>query len=283
MRNIFLSLVRTIHTCLSWLGLRSPRHWGVVYDSITKQPVDPVVVKLIDAKLGKVVASSVANLSGEYGFMVGPGVYKIFAHRANFSFPSKVIRGPNDGIYTNVYTGQIIEFSGDSDVLSLNIPLDPTGSDWNQQDKQRVVKVSPWLERISQVAARVTFWLLFLLSGYEYFFIIKHPIWITTFCILGGVLLLSWITPEVRLWGRVMSKADGQPLVGITVKVTHLLLPDIVIAHAVTTDEGKFFVRLAKGKYQVMVVRQSGGDEAVLLKKTVSVGSEGLLNDEFYV
>jgi hypothetical protein len=279
MRNAFLNIIKGLHKVLSLLGFRSQRHWGVVYDSVTKQPVDPVVIKLIDAKTGKIVATSVANLSGEYGFMVGPGLYKLFAYRANFVFPSRNVDGPNDGVYENVYTGQTIEFTGESDVLSLNIPLDPIAPDWNQQHKLQVMQRRPRFEYAARMLMRAIFWLLFVFACAQYFLLSEHYVWGIVFFVLFTIVLLAWIVPHVRLWGRVVLKNTKDPVANVEVKVMHPQLPDVVIAHATTTAEGKFFVRLAKGAY--VVVLEKGGQ--VLFSRTVEIGAEGLLNSELYV
>lgn len=284
MRNLGLTLVKWLYKILALLGLRSQRHWGIVYDSITKQPVDPVVVKLLDARTGKVLGSSTANMHGEYGFMANPGLYKIFVQRPHFNFPSKKITSQNDGIYTNVYTGQTMEFTGGSDVISLNIPLDPVAQDFNQQAKLLVVNDWPRLERLVQFSMRFLFVLSFVYAVVQYFFGTGNTTWAVIVAVLLGILLLARITPEVRLWGRVVFKKTGAPAPGANIVITHPTLPGITIAQATTTIEGKFFIRLQKGKYHLNIIRPGLGDaQPVMFSKSISIGSEGLLNREFYV
>jgi hypothetical protein len=47
--------------------------WGVVYDSVTKRPLDPAYVVLKNLQ-GKQIASAITDLDGRYGFLVEPGV-----------------------------------------------------------------------------------------------------------------------------------------------------------------------------------------------------------------
>jgi hypothetical protein len=71
------------------LGLRKKRRpWGTVYDSVTKRPLDPAYVTLIDTETGKSVASAITDLDGRYGFLVAPGKYRITTQKTNYEFPS---------------------------------------------------------------------------------------------------------------------------------------------------------------------------------------------------
>ncbi len=63
---------------ISWLlslfGLKRRRKpWGVVYDSITKRPVDLAVVRLIDQKTKKLVETGVTDAQGRFSFLATPG------------------------------------------------------------------------------------------------------------------------------------------------------------------------------------------------------------------
>lgn len=279
MYNVVLYCIKRIHYFLSIIGLRSQHHWGVVYDAKTKQPVDPVVVKLLDANTGEVIASSIANMNGEYGFMAQPGLYKIFAQRANYIFPSRRVPGPHDGIYRNIYTGQLIEFNGGSDVISLNIPLDPVRDDWNQQDKLKVVKVHPGLERFWFACVRLIFWAALFGSSTTFYFT-KDQRWLYGTGVLIFIVLIARLLPEVRLWGRVRNRATGQPLPNVTITLSHKKLPDVTIAKAVTTSEGKFFIRLAKGEYAVHIHKPNSPTVVI---REITIGPEGLVNNEWKV
>ncbi len=55
---------------------RKKKNWGVVFDAITKQPLDPVVVAIKDFT-GKVIQTSITDMEGRFGFIVTPGTYTI--------------------------------------------------------------------------------------------------------------------------------------------------------------------------------------------------------------
>src|SRR3990167_8656152 len=123
--DVYLLLVRMFGALLGFLGLRKKRQpWGTVYDSITKRPLDPAYVTVMQEH-GSEIADAITDLDGRYGFLLPNGVYRIQAAKTNYQFPSKKLHGKdNDELYDNLYYGEPI--SANEGVLVMrNIPLDP--------------------------------------------------------------------------------------------------------------------------------------------------------------
>src|SRR3989344_7186884 len=96
--NLGLWVAGLLNSFLVFFQLREKRRfWGVVYDSVSKQPLDPVKVSLIYVDTGVVESSGITDLEGRYGFLARPGKFKIFAQRSNYIFPSQKIKGDSDG------------------------------------------------------------------------------------------------------------------------------------------------------------------------------------------
>ena len=108
--EFMLTFLRIWSIILSSLGLRkNRRQWGTVYDSVTKQPLDPAYVILEDKK-GNEVATSITDLDGRFGFLVPSGKYRLVAKKTNYTFPSsKLFNKNNDELYNNLYFGELIE------------------------------------------------------------------------------------------------------------------------------------------------------------------------------
>ena len=85
---------------------------------------------------GREVETKVTDMEGHYGFWLD-AKFKIFARKTNYLFPSQQVVGGKDGIFENLYHGEFFTLSGDSEVVAPNIPMDPLGQDWNQQEKRR--------------------------------------------------------------------------------------------------------------------------------------------------
>ncbi|MEZ4211201.1 MAG: carboxypeptidase-like regulatory domain-containing protein [Candidatus Paceibacterota bacterium] len=96
---------------------RRKRPWGTVFDSVTKQPLDPVYVMLKDS-FGKEISTSITDLDGRYGFQVPAGQYSIFANKANYTFPSvKLVGKTEDELYHDLYFGETLSVEKDGEVI----------------------------------------------------------------------------------------------------------------------------------------------------------------------
>src|SRR3989338_2240299 len=105
--NLALKITAILNPFLVFFQLREKREfWGVVYDSVSKQPLDPVKVSLVYADTGKLEGACITDLEGRYGFLARPGKFKILVQRTNYAFPSKNASGDKDGIYTHLYHGE---------------------------------------------------------------------------------------------------------------------------------------------------------------------------------
>ena len=67
-----------------------------MYDSVTKQPLDPAYVVLKDAS-GNELSASITDLDGRYGFLLNPGSYTIVANKNTLLFSVKKIGGQSGG------------------------------------------------------------------------------------------------------------------------------------------------------------------------------------------
>ena len=89
---------------LSLLGLRKKRKsWGVVYHSITKTPIDLVIVRLFEKNTKRLVETQVTDKNGQFSFLAPPGEYFITAAKNPLIYPSTLVKGSVDGDYHNIY------------------------------------------------------------------------------------------------------------------------------------------------------------------------------------
>ncbi len=96
--------------------------WGTVYDSVTKRPLDPAYVTLIDKATGKEMSSAITDLDGRYGFLTLPGIYTIVAKKTNYNFPSVKMSGKVfDEVYNDLYFGADITVSMEGEVIAAGV------------------------------------------------------------------------------------------------------------------------------------------------------------------
>jgi len=284
MQNLFISLNNLIHRFLVMLGLRQDRmYWGIVYDSVSKQPLDPVIVKLVDARTGDVLQSLVTDIAGRYNFLAYPGKFKILVKKSNYSFPSQKIKGNRDKLYSNLYFGEFFELTGDSEVIPFNIPMDPQGGDWNQQAKTRFVNFHPATQYLISRITGLLFWFIFILVCLNLY----RARTSVTYAYAGFyllVFLLLFIAPRPRMWGQIASQISTKNYSRILVELSYPEMPNVVVAKTEILQDGKFFLRINKGTY-LLVVRgyDINGASTVLKATKVSVGSLQVVNKNLVI
>lgn len=277
--EIGLVPIRLASLFLSALGIRRKK-WGVVYDSVTKQPLDPVYVVLRDMD-GNVVATSITDLDGRYAFLVKKGKYIIEANKSNYEFPTKDLIGKSsDGVYNDLYYGQIIDIPEDGATLTYNIPLAPIAFDWNEvaKRKQKVMKFYTRRRKNFIAITRILYYFGFIIS---LFVAVVQPK-PYTFIILGFyvlVFILHRIGIKERAHGTVVDKYTGYGLPYSVIEV-YSQNTGVKVKNCVSDETGKYLCLLGNGIYKLVVQRKApdGSYEKVLEKENVVV-KNGVLSD----
>ncbi|MFO0702650.1 MAG: hypothetical protein U0514_02105 [Candidatus Andersenbacteria bacterium] len=60
------------------------RPWGIVSDARTRFGLPKGVVRLIDQRFGRVLETQVTDRRGQYGFVVGPSTFRLYADRQGY-------------------------------------------------------------------------------------------------------------------------------------------------------------------------------------------------------
>lgn len=257
----FLIPLRIWTVLMSALGLRKRfKPWGTVYDSVTKQPLDPAYVMVYDLA-GKMLNTSITDLNGRFGFLLPPGTYRIEAKKTNYLFPSAKLMGKSsDILYSNLYFGENFVTIGEGEVIARNIPLDPIGFDWNEYAKAQkgLTSVSSrkvLLEKIQQgffAAGFVVALIAFLLAPAPYNSII--------FIAYLATLALRYIGFTPRSAGSVLEKGTNTPMPFAIVRVFSKTLGR-EITHRVTDKLGRYYCLVPEGVYTVSVEKKIGENE----------------------
>jgi len=134
--DIYFFIIHFWTLLLRMFGLRRRRvPWGVVYDSVTKRPLDPAYV--IAKRGDDDTATAITDLDGRYGFFLPAASYTLTANKTHYRFPSTKLQGKsNDELYDHLYFGEPFA-TADGEVINRNIPLDPVAFDWNEFAKQQ--------------------------------------------------------------------------------------------------------------------------------------------------
>lgn len=262
---------------------KKARPWGTVYDSITKQPLDPAYVVVKNAQ-GVEVTTSVTDVDGRYGFLLGQGTYTLIARKTNYVFPSRRLAGQRgDVLYDNLYFGEAVTLNRDGGVINKNIPLDPERFDWNEYMKNNrklmqfysrrdalLVGISDWFFRIGFGVSLIALFALF--EPYNY--------------IIAGIyvvlLILRHIGLRPRTYGTLVDRTTGDPLSFAVIRIISPILGREIV-HKVTDQYGRYYCLVPRGTYTVRIEKRNR-DESYIVAGEVSLKvTQGIINQAFSV
>ncbi len=284
--EIFLLLSRIIGLLLTAVGLKKRVvPWGVVYDAVTKQPLDPVYVVLKNSK-GKNISSAITDLDGRYGFLVEPGIYQIVANKTNYVFPSQKLAGKiKDEFYNELYFGEKLEVKTLGETITKNIPLDPVKFDWNEFAKKDK-NLMKFYSKLGLII-RKTFDYLFIVG-----FIVAlvtllyapYPYNMAIMALYLLLLLLRFLGLKPKSYGSILDKATGNPL---SFAIARIIMPDInkEVAHRVADKYGRYYCLVPKGKYYVKIEKKNndGSYSLIYTSSIVDASKKGIINRKFEI
>lgn len=252
--EIFTLPIRLWSLLLSVLGVkRRGQPWGVVYDSITKQPLDPAYV-VMKADTGEEISTSITDIDGRYGFLVKAGSYRLEVGKTNYRFPSQFLAGKTkDELYDRLYFGDLFSIKEDGEVVLFNIPMDPLRNDWNQQ-KKASMKITRFYNKHSVAIAILTNVIFYagvimaitatLLSPNTFNFIVLG--------IYALVVLLRIIGIRSKKYGQVINTQTGEPFAFGVVKFISKK-SGVEVAKRMTDSMGRYYALISAGVYKIVV------------------------------
>ncbi len=198
----------------AFLFRRRRKKWGIVYNSLTKQPVDLAIVRLYKKENAQLIQSRVTDKIGRYSFLVDIGRYYIVVTKPRFDFPTKYLKKENkDAKYLDLYHGQPIEITKRQSSIAYNIPIDP-------QEKVMTagrIIVIKYLRKLQYIVA-------FSAVPLALISVIISPGWLT-FGFLGIHFLLFVLFYRLgfkkapKSWGKVFDKLSKKPVKNAVVRI----------------------------------------------------------------
>ena len=190
------------------------KKWGVVYNSLSKKPIDLAIVRLLQFETRLVVQTKVTDKQGRYSFDVKKGNYLIEVVKPGYVFPSDYLKDKKEDVdYVDLYFGTKIEVLEASAVVALNVPLDPIV---NEETPQRVL----WRKALRSLRHALAFSGVIL--GMVIVFV--QPTFVHGLLLLGqiGVYLLfrRIATPShAGKWGSVVDAKTKKPMQNVVVRI----------------------------------------------------------------
>ena len=282
--ELYLIPFRIWTLLLTALGIKKRNvPWGTVYDSVTKQPLDPAYVVLQDLD-GKEVVTSITDIDGRYGFLVPAGKYRMVANKTNYEFPSKKLSGKTqDELYHDLYFNEIIDVLEDG-VITKNIPMDPLKFDWNEFAKkdQKLMKFfsrrNLWIARISNIL--FTFGFLITIIA-----VLVSPVLYNA--IILSIYLLLYILKRTilkpRAFGYIKQKEKKNPLSFAIIRF-FFAGSDHEVINKVTDKTGRYYCLIPNGTYYTKIENKNPDESYSLIHTSEPIEvKNGYINKKFEI
>lgn len=220
------------------LGRRKRKKWGVVYNSLTKQPVELAIVRLMHYESKLVVQTKVTDRPGRYLFVTKPGKYQIEVVKPGYVFPTQYLEDKAEDVeFLDLYHGAVLE-TDENGIIAVNVPLDPFTP---EEAPRRVLLRS--LFRAFQKRVAFASLIAALIS-----FVIAPSVTLALIVLaqVGMYLLFRrlGVQAKAKNWGIVFDAATRKPLTRVVVRIFDKKFNKLLETQ-VTDMNGKygFFVR----------------------------------------
>ena len=232
----------------SLFGRRKKRKWGIIYDTITKAPLEGAIVRLYEEK-GKLVETDVTGKMGVFSFLTAPGRYKIAVAKANYTFPSRNVVGERDQEYQFLYYGDVFEVKSGQENINFDIPIDPRNYILPSETKFSFKKLfNTFSEKVLPIITPIGVLLSFVAAIVTptLFNKVILGFYVATFVFLG----ISRIKRNVD-WGAVVDEKGGV-LPAISLSLLEPLF-NRQVQRRITDINGRYRFVVPKGRYYIQV------------------------------
>jgi hypothetical protein len=233
--------------------------WGIVYDALSKLPVDLAVVRLYSQKDKRLIQTKVTDREGRYLMIVKePGRYYLSVTKPGYLFPTRYLHDEKQDIkYIDLYHGEEVEVKGKNNAVTANIPLDPAVKP--AMSYKEVIRLY-LLKNIRLIISYVGVILALLI-------ILIYPTVITIGALVLHILLylafkrLS-VPPKPKSWGIVYDQTNKQPLSQAIVRIFETRFNKLLETQ-LTDSKGKYAFLVGKNQYQLITEKTGYQDKEV--------------------
>lgn len=194
-------------------GRKKRQKYGVVYNALSKLPIDLAAVRLLHATTKVVLQTRITDAKGRFFFKVKPGSYRIEVVKTGYVFPTQYLRDQKEDVdYLDLYHGEVIEVKEETNIAP-NVPVDPLV----KEEVPRKVVFKMWLRKFQHVLA---------ISGV---IISAIALLIAPSLLLGGLLVLQILTyllfrrlakaKKPKEWGIVYDRKTRRPVGRVIVRI----------------------------------------------------------------
>lgn len=246
--NIWTTILHFINTITNFMGITKSKRMGVVYDSITKQPISRAVVRMIDVKTNKLVRTSVSDNFGYFWTPDEDISVKISVQRPGYVFPSSIVVGKEDKPYVRIVRDIVEDLS-----VPFNIPLDPVNK---ASGRYRLLALGKVTLRFLNGLLLI---FLTLLSGFMY---LRYG-WILSLITMGLGVFMMLLQIYDRINVSILSRfgtifySDGTVASNVNIDLIDKQFNQLV-QRRVTNSKGKYLLYVPRGEFVIKCTYANG-------------------------
>ncbi len=224
------------------LRRRKRQAWGVVYNALSKQPIELAVVRLLKAGTSFALQTRITDAQGRFSFFVPAGAYVIQVQKPGFQFPTQYLKEARvDVDFTDLYHGEAIKVTGPI-TISPNIPLDPAAK---EETPRAIVRRGYW--RKAQSALGVGGIIVGLAA-----IVIDPSVKMVIFALFQVAIYVVFrrlaVPPAPKRWGIVYDTDQKRPLSKAVVRIFDKKFNKLLETQ-ITSKDGTYGFFAAKGLY----------------------------------
>ncbi len=225
-------------------GRRKRKKWGIIYNSLSKRPVDLAIVRLLDANTNRVLRSAVTDKDGRYFFIVHAGEFKLSVTKAGFVFPTAYLKDEHeDGDWLDLYHGETIKVT-ESTTITANIPVDPI-------TVERTERTITWIgiaRRLQNSIAVLSILAMLVVT------LISPTKLVIGLLVLNVITYMIFrrlsVTAKPKNWGIVYDKITGKPIRNALARVFESKYNKLLETQ-VTDSRGRYSFLVGRNVYYV--------------------------------
>jgi uncharacterized repeat protein (TIGR01451 family) len=270
--NILMYLHLLFFEPLLWLFRKKRNKWGVVYDALSKLPVDLAVVRLFSKDDNRLVQTKVTDKKGRYLMIIkNPGKYYLSVSKPGYVFPTLFLKeSVQDTKYLDLYHGEEIEINEKNIALTANIPLDL--KDKKVASVKEIVR-SYLINNLRLIVSYIGISLAVLV-------VLIIPTAITIGALIVHLILFvlfrRLIVPKKpKSWGIIYDSKTKKPIKQAVIKIFDLRFNKLLEAQ-VSDSKGRYAFLVGKNEYQMLT--EKSGYQRKQVKPVDLVRNEEIIN-----
>jgi hypothetical protein len=227
---------------------KKKQNYGIVYDSVTKEPINRAIVRITDPS-GKLVTTEVTDVYGIFDATLPSGSYKFNVEAKDYRFPSRVIQVSEDEPYMNVYHGKVINHTTE-DILNVSIPMDRIDSTLLHDSTTSLKSI---VYTLWNILLYVLFIIGFVMAVVN---VVREPsgfLWLILAIYFVFIALYIIMKLKTRKSFGLVRNAYGTLIEGLEIGLLEQEF-DTLYAKRVTDDGGKYRFIVPGGKYKLVVL-----------------------------